>query len=487
VKESSKGCTEKQSEPIITSVASDVQSKCLLLIFSTCILIVPASILQQLKAINGFDEAAFLAAHNVKPAISVRKHPVKGHDLFAGYNSVPWCMGGVYLPERPVFTLDPAFHSGAYYVQEASSMFLHHIFTQATASRKGLRVLDLCAAPGGKSTLIASELDADSLLISNEVIRTRASILEENITRWGYMNTWVTGNDPRDFGKLEGYFDVIIVDAPCSGSGLWRKDAKAINEWSEGNVQLCAARQQRILADVWPALKTDGILIYATCSFSPQEDEEILDWLGETFAVTGIPATPAKDWQIVETTSENNKLPGYRFFPDKVAGEGFFIAAVRKNDPTETIKAPRFKPEQNRKISDQAGDLIDSGDLTYMNGKDGNYNIISAGMEADAHILQKAVYIRKMGLEAGMPAGKDWIPAHDIALSVHLNKNTPSFEVNKEQALRFLKREDMAIPALEKGWHVVKYNGQGLGWVKGLGNRINNYLPKHWRIRMDIE
>ncbi|MBZ0099994.1 MAG: RsmB/NOP family class I SAM-dependent RNA methyltransferase, partial [Taibaiella sp.] len=229
-------------------------------------------------------------------------------------------------------TTDPLYHAGAYYVQEASSMFLSQVIQQLIPERNNLRVLDLCAAPGGKSTLIASLLEKDSLLISNEVIRTRASILEENITRWGYMNTWVTSNDPKDFSKLKGYFDIIVVDAPCSGSGLFRKDERALDEWSEANVQLCAQRQQRILADVWPALKENGILMYATCSYSPQEDEEILDWLGDDFEVASLPVQLSEEWGVVETTSAKHQFKGYRFFPHKVQGEGFFIAAVRKNN-----------------------------------------------------------------------------------------------------------------------------------------------------------
>lgn len=176
-------------------------------------------------------------------------------------------------------------------------------FAPSLKDRTGLRVLDLCAAPGGKSTRIASLLDSDSLLISNDVIRSRATILEENMTRWGHINTWVTSNDPRDLGKLKGYFDIIVVDAPCSGSGLWRKDEKALDEWSEANVQLCGERQQRILADVWPALRQDGILIYATCSYSPQEDEQILDWLANTYEVASISADIDEAWGVVAAPS----------------------------------------------------------------------------------------------------------------------------------------------------------------------------------------
>ena len=448
-------------------------------------MVIPEKLLHDLQSVKGFGESAFIAAHELAAAISVRINPYKDIGLFATNEKVPWCSNGVYLNERPVFTLDPAYHAGAYYVQEASSMFLEHMLKSILPDKKGLRVLDLCAAPGGKSTLIAGLLDKDSLLISNEVIRARASILEENIVRWGYMNTWVTGNDPRDFGKLTGYFDVIVVDAPCSGSGLWRKDVRALDEWSEANVQLCSERQQRILADVWPALKEDGILVYATCSYSPQEDEEILDWLACEYEVETLPVAVKEEWGIMPVSSSKD-MTGYRFFPGKVKGEGFFIAALRKKEETDELRPVRFKPANDKKIQQQAGYLLNDTDLLFIPDKE-NSCAIRLGHEADIHILQKAVYLRKTGLRLGSAAAKEWLPGHEVALSIDANINLPSVNAGREQALRFLKREDMGIGDIEKGWHIVKYNGLGLGWIKSLGNRVNNYLPKHWRIRMDID
>jgi len=445
----------------------------------------PPPLLNDLQSINGFNENAFIEAHEHAPVTSVRLNPGKDIGLFSTNAKVPWCNNGVYLNERPVFTLDPAYHAGAYYVQEASSMFLDHLLRNILADKKGLRVLDLCAAPGGKSTLIASLLDKDSLLITNEVIRTRATILDENMTRWGYMNTWVTCNDPRDFGRLQGYFDIIVVDAPCSGSGLFRKDARALEEWSEANVQLCSERQQRILADVWPALKQDGILIYATCSYSPQEDEQILDWLAENYDVSTLTVDLPGEWGIV-TASSAMGLTGYRFFPDKVGGEGFFIAALQKNEDAGTPDAPRFKTGHDKKIQLQAGYLLRDTDVLFMQTGKEEYNALRAGHEQDWQMLQKLVYFRKTGLRLGNPAGKDWLPAHDVALSIDASAQLQSIEVTREQALRFLRREDMVLEGIEKGWQIIKYNGLGLGWIKSLGNRVNNYLPKHWRIRMEI-
>ncbi len=446
---------------------------------------IPQALLQSLQGVPGFNEQELLAAHEEPAVTSVRLHPLKQSNAFAGAQQVPWCSTGRYLTERPVFTLDPLYHAGAYYVQEASSMFLQHALEQLLPDRDNLRVLDLCAAPGGKSTLIASVLGKNSLLLSNEVIRTRASILEENMTRWGYGNTWVCSNDPRDIGKLHGYFDVMVIDAPCSGSGLFRKDKRAMDEWSEANVQLCSERQHRILADVWPALKEDGIVIYATCSYSLQEDEQVLDWLAENFEAEALPIDIAEDWGITPVTSASG-LQGYRFFPRKVKGEGFFIAAIQKKEGADTLRMPKYKTAHDKKAYEQANYLLNDKDFLCIKTADDNYSAILPSHEEDYHLLKQYVYLRRAGLPLGMPSAKEWLPSHDVALCIDKAEGLPSIEVNKEQALRFLKKEDAQLPEVARSWYLVKYDGYALGWVKSLGNRFNNYLPKHWRIRMDI-
>lgn len=449
---------------------------------------IPEALLADLQSVPGFDRAAFLAAHEQPAITSVRMHPLKKAAVYEDAKQVPWCASGFYLDQRPIFTLDPAYHAGAYYVQEASSMFLDYLFRTVFPERNNLKVLDLCAAPGGKSTLLAAALEGESLLISNEVIRTRASILEENMTRWGFMNSWVTSNDPRDFGRLPGYFDAIVVDAPCSGSGLFRKDERALDEWSENNVTLCSQRQQRILADVWPSLKEGGMLFYATCSYSPQEDEAILDWLAKEHQVKSLDIPVPEEWGIVKVTSPMHKMTGYRFMPDHLQGEGFFIAVLQKEDEAEELRYPKFRTAHNKNIAAQVVSLLQPRtDFTCIAvGKEGDFNAIAPAHEADMHLLSKAVYLRKTGLALGMPSAKEWLPAHELALSTVINKDLPFLPLDKEQALRFLKKEEFAAPIAEKGWFLVQYNGLNLGWVKSLGNRFNNYLPKQWRIRMDI-
>ncbi len=446
----------------------------------------PEHLLDELTGKPGFDRTEFTDAHAHPAPTSVRLHPVKGKGLFEELPRVLWCEEGVYLPERPVFTLDPLFHAGAYYVQEASSMFLQQALQVAGAEAPSLRVLDLCAAPGGKSTLIASLLHPESLLVSNEVIRTRASILEENTSRWGYMNNWVTANDPRDIGKLEGYFDIIVVDAPCSGSGLWRKDPNALNEWSEENVELCSGRQKRIIADVWPALKPGGYLIYATCSYSQAEDEDIADWIADAYNAEGVAIPVADTDGIVCTTSAVANIPGYRFFPHKVTGEGFFLTMVRKKIDETTHTMPVYKWQADKKVQHIAQQYFGNKDVTIIPAREGNYSAIGSQHIADWQLLQKHVWLRRTGTAVGMPAAKDWVPDHEVALCVDTSPQQ-WLDVNREQALKFLKREEMGVALREKGWLIVRYKGLGLGWVKSLGNRYNNYLPKHWRIRMNID
>ncbi len=446
---------------------------------------IPQQLLDSIADVKGYDALTFKAAHEQPSVTSIRLHPRRKHSDVEGLENVPWCENSYYLIDRPVFTLDPSFHAGVYYVQEASSMFLQHALRSLIPEKKGLKVLDLCAAPGGKSTLIASFLDGEGLLVSNEVIRSRASILEENMTRWGYANTWVSSNDPKSFSNLKGFFDVIVVDAPCSGSGLFRKDAAAIEEWSTQNVQLCSERQERILADVWPALKEGGVLIYATCSYSKQENEETIDRLSESFELDALAIPLKEEWGIVATRSEKGNI-GYRFFPHRVNGEGFFLAAVRKTESVGEVKPIKWRAGPQKKIWEQCSYLLKEDSWSCLSSDKEGFFAIPSRLEEELYVLSKALYLRKVGVHLGMPGKKEWIPSHEVALSLDAADNLPKMEVEEDQALLFLKKENFMQEAPPKGWYIVTYNDMALGWIKSLGNRINNNLPKHWRIRMDI-
>ena len=455
----------------------------------------PTELLQSLQNIKGFNEEAFKAVHQSGGQItSVRLNPEKlkiKNSKLKIEGAVPWSSKGYYLAERPSFTLDPLFHAGAYYVQEASSMFLEETLKQTVDLKQPLKILDLCAAPGGKSTLIQSIISKNSLLVSNEVIKTRVNILSENITKWGAANVIVTNNDPKDFQRLPNYFDVIVVDAPCSGSGLFRKDPNAINEWSENNVQLCALRQQRILTDIIPSLKEGGVLIYATCSYSQSEDEEIADWLIEQFKVESLKLKVDENWRIVETVSEKQKASGYRFYPDKVKGEGFFIAAFKKrgsdSEANTEVKSQKSKIKNNaafvtaKEIETLKPYLINAGDFFFIKQ---NEEVIAMPLhlENDLVIIQSALYIKKAGVRLGTIIRNELIPAHDLAVSNIINAAVPRQEVDKETALQYLRREEIKIESTVKGWVLLTHKLLPVGWIKIISNRINNYYPPAWRI-----
>ncbi len=456
----------------------------------------PAPLIQSLQNIKGFNEEAFKEVHQSGSQItSLRLNPKKiFNQQYSIFNTqqerVKWSSNGFYLVERPSFTLDPLFHAGAYYVQEASSMFLEEAIKQAVDITQPLKILDLCAAPGGKSTLIQSIISKESLLVANEVIKTRVNILTENITKWGAANVIVTNNDPKDFRRLPNYFDVIIVDAPCSGSGLFRKDANAINEWSENNVVLCAQRQQRILADILPSLKEGGVLIYSTCSYSQAEDEEICDWMFNKFKVESLKLKVDEEWGIVESGG------GYRFYPDKVKGEGFFIAAFRKetsgllvNEKVKTQNLPAGRQgskTKREKLSQKEIEVL----VPYINNANDFFFIkqndeaiaLPVHLEDDLQIIQSSLYIKKAGVRLGTIIRNNLVPAHDLAVSNIISKNLPQIEVDKETALQYLRRAEIKIESALTGWVLLTHQQLSIGWIKIIANRINNYYPKDWRI-----
>ncbi len=422
---------------------------------------------------------------------SVRVNPAKIFNLQSSIfntqlESVQWNSNGFYLEQRPSFTSDPLFHAGAYYVQEASSMFLEEALKQTIDLSQPIKVLDLCAAPGGKSTLIQAMLNDKSLLISNEVIKTRVTILSENITKWGAANVIVTNNDAKDFQRLPNYFDVVVVDAPCSGSGLFRKDKEAIEEWSLQNVQLCSQRQQRILADILPALKEGGVLIYSTCSYNEEEDEQMADWLVSQFGVCSFQLATINEWGIIETQSEKHKAYGYRFYPDKVKGEGFFIAAFKKSTGgNEAFKTGRQKTKNEKLVSKDTEAvkpyLKNASDFFFIKQNDEAIAIPKA-FEEDLHIIQNSLYLKKAGVRLGAVIRHELLPHHELALSNVSSESLPSLEVDEAAALQYLRKGDVVAETKLKGWALIKYKGLPLGWVKILPNRINNYYPKEWRI-----
>ncbi len=448
----------------------------------------PIPFLNSLVGLKGFNQSSFEKVHDSGEQVtSIRLNPFKLASPHKALQeaAIPWCKNAFYLMERPSFTLDPLFHAGAYYVQEASSMFLWHAIAQLVGQNtKGKKVLDLCAAPGGKSTLLASYFH-DGLIVANELIKSRAAILVENVIKWGQPNIIVTNNDPKHFNQLEEFFDVIVVDAPCSGSGLFRKDPSAINEWSLDNVEHCSQRQEKILTTILPCLKEDGILIYSTCSYSIAEDEKIAEWLTEEMGMTSIKIEKNEDWNIVESQTLENTAFGYRFYPDLLKGEGFFIAAFQKK---YTSNASKWKEVQltkpNRTEIDQMNSFFSLPfSYTYFKQSDA-LRIIENEWLTSLQQIAACLYIKKAGIEIGAIKGKDIIPSHELAVSTLDKSGLPFFVLTIEESLQFIRRKELIL-STEKGWCLVKNQDLYLGWVKVLPNRINNYYPAEWRILKD--
>lgn len=461
----------------------------------------PEEFLQSLEGVPGFEKDSFLDVHEKAESItSIRLNPAKPVEtrlqkdsaedqrkhtispLTASCSQVPWAVNGYYLEQRPSFTFDPLFHAGCYYVQEASSMFLEQAIRQLADLSQPLKVLDLCAAPGGKSTHLQSLLSSQSLLVSNEVIRQRSMVLTDNIIKWGCSNVFVSNNDPRAFQKLPGFFDIMVVDAPCSGSGLFRKDKDAIEEWSLGNVDLCSQRQQRILADALPALKEEGILVYSTCSYSTEEDEKIMDWLVTEMGLRNLDLKIDEAWGIVPTRSAVTAATGYRFYPDKVRGEGFFLACFRKKEDSSSLRFKLAKPEF---ISAKDKEIINSWVKTegfalirWQNG----ISAIPQDLLQDFSVLQPVLNLQYAGVSLGDILKDRLVPHHALAQSLMLSQNVPSVELTYDEAIKYLQRQDLSLDLQNMGWQLVSYQKKPLGWINALKNRVNNYYPKEIRI-----
>lgn len=437
----------------------------------------------RIKAEFPSDCQEFLNALEGEPITSIRLNGMKVKTC-SELEQVPWCEGGRYLKQRPVFTLDPLFHAGAYYVQEASSMFVERFFNEFVTVGVNTKVLDLCASPGGKSTHLASMMGGKGLLVSNEVVKTRVAPLRENLTKWGFPNVVVTNSEPSVIGKCEGFFDVILVDAPCSGEGMFRKDMQAVTEWSEENVKMCADRQRGILSDIYPALKEGGVLIYSTCTYNRDEDEDILNWicneLGGEKLVVPFPA----DWGIVGGED------GLHFYPYKIKGEGFFVSAVRKTAETGVCSQKIKLVKQTMKIPRKQLDewFLSPAEYEYAPNADGMVLAYPKAVADAISFLKQAVRVVQSGVAVAQVKGNDLLPAAPFALSTAINEKAfATAELNWQDAMAFLKKESLLLPECPKGWVLVKHRGVRLGWVKNLGNRTNNAYPAEWHVRMQAD
>lgn len=448
----------------------------------------PQIFLQSVAACPGFDEDAFIKAHAEPSPVSIRLNPFKpavpGFEL---NDPVRWNRHGFYLSARPNFTHDLLFQAGCYYVQEAGSMFIEHALRSCVDLQQQLSVFDVCASPGGKSTLLNSLITPESLLVANEVVKPRSEILAQNLAKWGTANVVVTNNDPTAYSEMQDVFDVVLVDAPCSGSGLFRKQHDAVDEWSPDNVNLCSQRQKRILAEVMQSLKPGGTLLYSTCSYSQSENEDIADWLVADYALNPVRIPLEAEWGIVETRSEEHQAYGYRFYPDKTRSEGFFCAVFQKPGEKESSGTSSGKKNRQENIAvlrpkekELFRDWIADADAHELVKFKEDYLLTNA---AAIHFVSRYphLYLKKLGTTIGSLVRSDLIPHQDLAWSIYRSPGVPSIACTEEEGLKFMKKELQSI-AGDKGWNLVTWQGFGLGWVKNLGNRINNYLPNEFRI-----
>ncbi|MFK7970593.1 MAG: hypothetical protein AB8F95_09505 [Bacteroidia bacterium] len=472
----------------------------------------PDSFVQRMQMQLPTDEwEAFLIALQTDPIVSVRANPAKITSLPG--ESVPWHPHGRYLETRPRFVEDPLFHAGAYYVQEASSMLVHAMLP---AMDRPMRILDLCAAPGGKSSLVAAAMSSDSVLVSNEVIFSRAKTLAENMTRWGNPNVIVTHADPREFSQLVGMFDLILVDAPCSGEGMFRKDAGAIDEWSEENVAICAARQERILADVMPALAPGGSIIYSTCTYAESENGQRVASLLEQYpSLRPAPADFPESWGAAPVLMYEDKAYAYQCYPHRLKGEGLFITRLQDMREPETWEASSSPSFSSSKSKQRKGKKPKRRSNKSRPSQDSVVNIPellqlwlgehseTLGLKAEVHeemlkvftapvsntfpaLQQNRIHIIQAGITVGKLHRKGLNPSHELALSSLVTTQAPVLPLTLEQALRYLKKEDLPDSDAAIGFHLAQYKDVNLGWVKGISGRWKNYLPINWRIRTNI-
>ena len=408
----------------------------------------PKSLTDSLSQYGHVDVEAFTEAHREEHKItSIRVNPFKKTLLdFETGQPVLWAKDAFYLDTRPSFISDPLFHAGCYYVQEAGSMFLEFALKQTLDFSKPLAILDLCAAPGGKSTLVNSLLNAQSLLVANELIKSRAAVLAQNLSKWGTSNTIVTNSDPQKFPAISGFFDAILIDAPCSGSGLFRKQPEAINEWSPENVRNCSIRQKKILTDTLASLKENGILIYSTCSYSKEENEDIVDWAIKNFEMEYVPLAIDKSWGIVETEA------GYRFYPHLTKSEGFFCAVLRKKSVEPGFRSKKKTGGDVTKTElTLLEPFLNSGEGQRIFKKNNQFHLLNSAALAFLTNFEKQLYFRKAGTLIGEIKGKDLVPDHDLALSLALREQVRRLDLPKEIALKLLRKENFSVDQAFEG------------------------------------
>ncbi|MBQ2247270.1 MAG: rRNA cytosine-C5-methylase [Tidjanibacter sp.] len=420
---------------------------------------------------------------------SIRVNPHKPYPAPEG-REVEWCGWGRHLDERPSFTRDGLFQAGAYYVQEAASMFVGHILRSALGEEipAGLRVLDMCAAPGGKSTLYSSIVGDRGLVVANEVIRNRALTLADNALRWGVGNMVVTSNDPSHFASsLVEWFDVVAVDAPCSGEGMFRKSEESRENWSLDNVRLCAARQRRIMADAWESLRPGGLFIYSTCTFNRDENESNMEWLCQEFECERVSVECPEEWGIVRTEAAEAEC--FHFYPHRTEGEGLFAAVVRKGGEGGRRRNPKARRNPFGEVEPKQRKVL----AAMLEGSAEDWHFATIGeslygyrreLWEDVRCVSEQMSVLFSGVKMGEIFGKKFKPDHSLALSKWLRRESfPCYELSEEELQRYLHREELGcVSELTEGVNLLLWRGCPVGFIKRIGGRTNTMLPKEFRI-----
>lgn len=449
--------------------------------------LLPAAFVDGLRALGLDDLPQVLVSGS--PDVSVRVNRAKGRTSFPTAEPVAWCPEGMYLSERPSFTLDPRLHQGRYYVQEASSMFHTHVVrTLFPDGSAPVRMLDACAAPGGKTTALLSVLPAGSVAVANEYVPARAAVLRENIVKWGHPGVIVTRGDTAALGSMNETFDLIVADVPCSGEGMMRKDPVAAAQWSPGLVEECGRLQSEITDNLIPALKPGGVLIYSTCTFNRTENEMAVQRLIDTHGLESVALPVPARWGI--TPGIGTDAACYRFIPGRTRGEGLFVAVLRKPGclvPTDSSRSRRER--RSRKalpVPPQVEEWLDpaAGAFTITAAPERITAFPAAHTDLLARVAEKTDVIHE-GVPMATVKGRDLIPAHALALSRAYRRGAfPEASLDLERALAYLRGEAVSLPeGTPRGFVAVTFDGYPLGWVKNLGNRCNNLYPAPYRIK----
>ena len=426
----------------------------------------PQAFLNRIKGQLGEEYPAFLESLERPRAVALRFNPLKGAapQLPFTRENVPWePMGYYYAPDsRP--GLHPYHEAGVYYLQEASAMAPVALLDP----QPGETVLDLCAAPGGKTTQIAGRMAGEGLLVCNEINPKRAKILGKNIERMGVSNALVLNEHPQNLAKkFVGFFDRVLVDAPCSGEGMFRKEEAAVTDWSEETVLMCASRQAEILDSAASMVRPGGLLVYSTCTFAPQENEETV----ESF-LTRHPEFSSEEVSAPWFAQAGKGM--FRLWPHKLKGEGHFAAVLRKNGGEEEEPAAL----KENKLPKAWEDFSRENGITLPKGKALLFGQTLYWVPENAPDL-KGLRVIRPGLELGELKKDRFEPAHALALWLKTAKNTLSYPADSKEIAAYMNGQ--TLPCSKKGWTLVQADGYTIGWGKADGTVLKNHYPKGLR------